>query len=126
MLGNHPSYWQAHLERISDFLLVGKGVWWNECDNGDIHFFDAKGNPESLEKGPLLHHFRSSSFKTEESYLKDCWLKCVEQRSHLPIFRLQVEDVNGNMVVHHINSALGDKSMPNVEDDILNKFLLKC
>ena len=61
---------------------------------GIIHFFDAKGNPESVEKGPLLHHFRSSSFKTEESYLKDCWLRCVEQRSHLPIVRLQVEDIN--------------------------------
>ncbi|CAB3981856.1 Retrovirus-related Pol poly from transposon opus [Paramuricea clavata] len=81
MLVNHPSSWQAHLERISDFLLVGKGAWWNECENGDIHFFDAKGSPELLEKGPLLHHFRSSSFKSEESYLKKCWLKCVEQRA---------------------------------------------
>ena len=30
MLVNHPSSWQAHLERISDFLLVGKGFWWNK------------------------------------------------------------------------------------------------
>jgi hypothetical protein len=63
MLVNHPSSWQAHLERISDFILLGKGVWWDECENGDILFFDAKGSPESLEKGPFLHHFRSSSFK---------------------------------------------------------------
>jgi hypothetical protein len=85
MLVNHPSSWQAHLERISDFLLAGKGVWWNESDNGDINFFDAKGNVESPEAGPLLHHFRSSSFKSEESYLKKCWLECLEQKSDLPI-----------------------------------------
>ena len=85
MLVNHPSSWQAHLERISDYLLAGKGVWWNESDNGDINFFDAKGNVESSEAGPLLHHFRSSSFKSEESYLKKCWLECLEQKSDLPI-----------------------------------------
>jgi hypothetical protein len=38
MLVNHPSSWQAHLERISDFVLVGKGAWWSECENGNIHF----------------------------------------------------------------------------------------
>ena len=75
MLVNHPSSWQAHLERISDYLLAGKGVWWNESDNGDINFFDAKGNVESSEAGPLLHHFRSSSFKSEDSYLKKFWLE---------------------------------------------------
>jgi hypothetical protein len=125
MLVNHPSSWQAHLERISDFLLVGKGAWWNECENGDIHFFDAKGSPESLEKGPLLHRFRSSSFKSEESYLKKCWLKCVEQRSDLPIFRLQIEDTDGNMVVHHIDSASGDQiSVEVVSDDLPNDELV--
>ena len=98
MLVKHPSSWQAHLERISDFLLVGKGFWWDESENGDIHFMDAKGNPESMEKGPLLHHFRSSTFKSEETYLKKCWLKCLEQKPNLPILRLQIEDENGNMV----------------------------
>ena len=102
ILVNHPSSWQAHLERISDFLLVGKGFWWNKSENGNIYFLDAKGNPESMETGPLLHHFRSSSFKSEESYLKECWLKCLEQKTDLPILRLQIEDRNGNMIVHHI------------------------
>ena len=115
MLVNHPSSWQAHLERISDFLLAGKGVWWNESDNGDINFFDAKGNVESSEAGPLLHHFRSSSFKSEESYLKKCWLECLEQKSDLPILRLQIEDENGNMVVHQINDASSNPVMPWVQ-----------
>jgi hypothetical protein len=122
MLVNHPSSWQAHLERISDFILLGKGLWWDECENGDILFFDAKGSPESLEKGPLLHHFRSSSFKSEESYLKKCWLKCVEQRSDLLILRLQIEDTNGNMVVHQHSASGGliwPQSVEGVPDDEL-------
>ena len=100
MLVNHPSSWQAHLGRISDFLAVGKGVWWNETHDGNIEFFDSKGNPEFLESGSLLHHFRSSSFKSEECYLKECWAKCLEQKSDLPIL-MQVEDENGNMVIQH-------------------------
>ena len=43
---NHPASWQAHLERISDFLRVGRGVWWDTNENGDTHFFDSKGSPE--------------------------------------------------------------------------------
>ncbi len=105
ILVNHPSSWQAHLERISDFLLVCKGFWWDESDNGDIHFTDAKKNPESLERSPLLHHFRS-----EETYLKKCWLKCLEQKTNLPILRLQIEDENGNMV--SVNASVITSALP--------------
>ena len=112
MMVKHPSSWQAHLERISDFLLAGKGVWWNENENGDAHLFDAKGNPESLEAGPKLHHFRSSSFKSEECYIKKCWLQCLELKRDLPIKRLQIEDENGNMVtVPHNGNASNDNSL---------------
>ena len=103
---NHPASWQAHLERISDFLRVGRGVWWDTNENGDTHFFDWKGSPESLEAGPVLHHFRSCSFKSEESYLKECWLKCLEQKCDLPINRLQTENEEGNTVtIPHTSSA---------------------
>lgn len=98
MMINHPPSWQTYLERISDFLLVGRGVWWDRHENGDVHFFDAKGNPESLEAGSGLHHFRSCSFKSEESYSKESWLKCLDLKCYLPIFRLQIENEDGNMV----------------------------
>lgn len=35
-----PHQYQAHLERISDFLVSGPGSWWREL-HGDIEFFDA-------------------------------------------------------------------------------------
>lgn len=27
-----PAQYQAHLERIADFLLQGPGVWWKPCE----------------------------------------------------------------------------------------------
>ncbi|CAB4035866.1 Hypothetical predicted protein [Paramuricea clavata] len=52
MLTRNPRFWQAHLERICDFLLAGDGIWWRTCTNGDIEFFDAKGNPDAVPQGP--------------------------------------------------------------------------
>ena len=49
----------------------------------------------------------------------------MECRSDLPIFRLQIEDTNGNMVVHHIDSAPGDQiSVEVVSDDLPNDELV--
>ncbi len=98
MLAKNYRPWQAHLERICDFLLAGEGIWWRTCNNGDIEFFDAKGNSEAVPKGPTLHHFRSSNFKKEEAYLKCCWQACLEKKIKMPIEVLQVENDEGNMV----------------------------
>ena len=100
MLTRNPRVWQAHLERISDFLLAGGGIWWRKCNNGDIEFFYAKGNPEAVPEGPKLHHFRSSNFKAEENYLRDCWKMCLERKVAMPIDvgQIQIENAEGNMV----------------------------
>lgn len=31
---NNPADWQAHLERISDFLVIGEEVWWKKTEFG--------------------------------------------------------------------------------------------
>ena len=38
---NSSIHYQAHLERISDYLLHGPGVWWQYVHNG-MEFFDAR------------------------------------------------------------------------------------
>ena len=38
-LHQFPLQYQAHLERISDYLVSRPGVWWRKVDNG-IEFFD--------------------------------------------------------------------------------------
>ena len=51
------------------YCVVGKDVWWEQCENGDITFNDGKGSSESHTEGPVLDHFRLSNFKSEETYL---------------------------------------------------------
>ena len=85
LLKKHIRSWQAHLERISDFLLPGKGAWWRHDEKGNVEFLDREKAASSQTGGPVLHHFRSSTFKREEEYLQKCWNKCLENRVTFPI-----------------------------------------
>jgi len=92
----YSSWWQAHLERISDFLLPGEGVWWKYVPEfNEVEFFDAASEPCSREEGPLLHHFRSSSLKLEESYLAGCWDQCIQQSIPIPAHFLNQPNADG-------------------------------
>ena len=64
---NHTLH-QAHLERISDFVLCGPGVWWQDTPAG-IEFFDGDAGPSSHSEGLILHHFRSASLADIDIYL---------------------------------------------------------
>ena len=64
LIKTYASAWQAHLERISDFMLCGEGVLWTQDENG-ITFHDSPGEPEHKPEGPALHHFRSWTLESE-------------------------------------------------------------
>ena len=72
LIEKHVRSWQAHLERISDFLLSGQGGWWLEQENGDVEFLDGEEAATTHPQGPMLHHFRSSNFTAEEKYDAAC------------------------------------------------------
>lgn len=58
-------FYQAHLERIADYLIVGEGVWWHkDLENNSIVFHDCDSEPDWRAEGPALQHFRSSTFKS--------------------------------------------------------------
>lgn len=82
-------------------------MWWKECANGDIEFSDGKESPEFHTEGPVLHHFRSCNFKTEEKYLKDCWEMCLQNKALIPAVKLCIEDDNGNLVVENLVCQVG-------------------
>ena len=65
--------WQAHLERIPDFLLYGEDVWWKQ-DTKDITFLDSHEEPNHRMEGPALHHFRSWTFEKEVEYIDKNWV----------------------------------------------------
>ena len=72
LVKKHIRAWQSHLERISDFLLPGNGIWWRNDEKGNMEFLDGEIAVSSHTEGPLLHHFCSSSFSREEEYLRKC------------------------------------------------------
>ncbi len=91
--------YQAHLEKIGDFLLCGKGVWWHaDEESKEIVFHDGKGQPEFREQGPPMHHFRSSSFQSESLYLKEKWNQCYRKGDvPLPIRKIKVYNPSGSV-----------------------------
>ena len=102
-------WWQTHLEHISDFLLPGKGVWWRyNQEHNEVEFFDSASELSSRNEGPLLHHFRSSSLKLEESYLKECWEECIQQDTTLPAHFLFQPNADGK-VIKKVTGFLSDE-----------------
>ena len=81
----HPTQYQAHLERISDFLILGPGIWWQETTNG-FEFFDGDDLNEYHKEGPLLHHFRSATLQDVYLHLKQKWDEYLETTGILSAF----------------------------------------
>lgn len=92
----YPYAYQAHLERISDFLLCGEGIWWRHILSG-IEFLDSPEESNSRDNGPPLHHFRTHTVKSENQYLRDCWKQCLTHQVSIPHHALRIYDEDGNL-----------------------------
>ena len=103
---NHS--WQAHLERISPFLVYGRGIWWFEtADN--YHFLDGATDPESHLEGPLLLHYRSSTLKDVIQRQKDCWQTILRNSFEIPSQTVSVYDRDGELSrTIHTSTTLDD------------------
>ena len=66
--------WQAHLKRLSPYLILGEGVWWHSTITG-YEFHDSKEAPEFQNQGPQLLHFRHTGFKDLEQKKEVAWQK---------------------------------------------------
>ena len=89
-----PTHYQAHLERISDYLKYGEGVWW-ESDEHGVEFFDT-GSSAAI--GPYLHHFRSTTTIEVQIELLHCWEECCEKETPLPAKEIR----------HYINGSVAN------------------
>ena len=72
----NPRDWQAHLERISDFLLEGEGVWWIKSQFG-VEFNDSS-TLDILPLLPKLQNFRSSKINDVEMKLQEDWKTLID------------------------------------------------
>ncbi|XP_076075770.1 uncharacterized protein LOC143046498 [Mytilus galloprovincialis] len=101
ILNKRPILIQSHLERISDYILPGEGVWWH-MEDGNMIFHDGPDDEPFRNEGPDMHHFRSSSYKEQHQQLKDIWEKVIENykgnKISLPLQRIKTFDKDGKVV----------------------------
>ena len=64
-----------------------------------VEFFYACGEAEYREEGRTLHHFRSSSLKSEEQYLLECWQECLQREIIIPTHLIRDKDGDGRVIV---------------------------
>lgn len=96
--------WQAHLERISRFLVQGEGVWWKHVEGG-YQFLDGDSDPDH-QCGPALHHFRHSMVHNVETERKECWSRIISERILIPTDKVRVYDDAGILVGQMIYTGL--------------------
>ena len=96
MVSKISEHYQAHLERIGDYLLLGPGVWWRETPQG-IMFLDGANEQEYRDGGPALQHFRSRSCSDIEMYLQQQWEVCCSSGVKLPAACLRYYGQDGSL-----------------------------
>ncbi|XP_078684908.1 uncharacterized protein LOC144918223 [Branchiostoma floridae x Branchiostoma belcheri] len=94
IIDKFPKAWQAHCERLADYLQCGKGEWWTVHEEGVI-FHDGSTHPDSLPSGPQMLHFRSSSLKTVEQHLCQSWKKCLDENTVIPLRKVYMYETDG-------------------------------
>ncbi|XP_068692950.1 uncharacterized protein [Montipora foliosa] len=101
----YPHAYQAHLEKVADFLLCGEGTWWRHVLTGVEFFYVSR--PVEAQPGAdtllPLHHSRNHTLKSEVIYLQD---KCVA--------------LAGVKIPHHTNQIIHTGFLQEDADDVDN------
>ena len=98
----YQSDYQAHLERISDFLLCSKGAW--HVAKG-VELFDVTSPSVAITEVdhagtilPPVHHFRSHTLHSESKYLHNHWKRCMALSDiQIPHHAIRVFNENGEL-----------------------------
>jgi hypothetical protein len=80
---NRERSWQAHLQRISHYLIHGRGTWWKETTEG-YKFLDGDSDPKLQPSGPQLRHFRSVTLKEVNTNAVEVWDQLLRDKIELP------------------------------------------
>ena len=96
---DRPYQWQAHLERILPFLLLGKGHWWelNE-DQTHIVFIDGDSERETLPNGLNILHFRSDTREDVIERSKHSFSQLIAEKMDIPCFSIRMYSELGAML----------------------------
>ena len=98
IINKFPWDWQAHLERISDFVLE-ENIWWEETPVGIV--FNDRKKPHFTNLNP--HHYWTWNLLNESRYLKSCWEKCLENIIIIPTMVMWTD--NGRLIPNNLKYA---------------------
>ncbi len=90
--------WQAHLGRISGYLLSTE-VWWKTTADG-FSFHDGDSDPEFHSEGPSLSHFRSCSIQHIDERNRSNWKLIIDSKVAVPTNNPCIFDENGDFCFH--------------------------
>lgn len=96
-LTGRMSSWQEHLKRISPFLRLGRGIWWQSKDEG-YEFFDGREKPDFHIEGPHLLHFLDVNLKEIYSQKLILWQEICEEGIVLPTPHIKVYSPRGEYI----------------------------
>lgn len=110
ILNNKSRLWQAHLQRIPDYLSPGPGQWWNWAEDGSVEFYDGPKAEDTKACGSSIQHFRSASIKSMQNKLDATWKHLYSSSPELlPVQKLRNED--GKLIYHKDRSINGNYYM---------------
>ena len=97
---NKNSY-QAHLERIADFLIEER-MYWEEGSEGVV-FKDIFCIQESKKE---LHNFRNWTLQKELQYLKNCWEEVCMSSPHklIPTCSVKIDADDGSVITKQLST----------------------
>lgn len=92
-LRSRPTLFQAHFQRIADYMCYGKDSWWSLSPHGIIH-----DGPEevALPERPNLAHFWSTTADEQQKILKETWNNSVAECEALkllkPLYKIRIHE----------------------------------
>ena len=99
----YPQDWQAYLETVADFIVLGEGITWQQNTEG-VEFLDSENvAPNGM---PPLHHFRAWNLQQEQIYLQEQWQHCIVNPTTIPSQYINVYDKNGDAIQKKILNNL--------------------
>ena len=97
LMDKYSSHYQAHLERISNYLVLGRGIWWRRTTSGGAEFFDGSDTEETKAAGPQLQHFRSTSIPDVQLQLFKEWETVCTTNIELPATCIRCYNQQGTL-----------------------------
>ena len=104
----HPQEYQAHLERIADYLLADV---WKEVPAG-IEFEDVDGTWKKE-----MSHFRTTTVAKEMERVKSCWEICESRDSVIPAYKI-IDDNGKSTKISTLPELRPTPKIPEVSIDM--------